>query len=54
MYRKMGPKEIEKLVKQMEEMAGAPKEEMGKRTPGERCMYETHVNGGPPPLVDRP
>lgn len=24
----------------MEEMANAPKEEMGKREPGERCMYE--------------
>lgn len=24
----------------MEEMANAPKEEMGNRSPGERCMYE--------------
>lgn len=24
----------------MEEMANAPKEEFGKRQPGERCMYE--------------
>lgn len=32
--------EIEKLQKMMEEMAGAPKEEMGKRQPGEKGMYE--------------
>lgn len=29
-----------KLYEMMEEMANAPKEEYGKRTPGERCMYE--------------
>jgi hypothetical protein len=32
--------DIEKLQQMMEEMANAPKEEYGKRTPGERCMYE--------------
>lgn len=26
--------------KMMEEMANAPREEYGKRQPGERCMYE--------------
>lgn len=26
----------------MERLANAPKEEMGKRTPGERGMYERH------------
>ena len=31
--------QIEKL---MEEMANAPKEEMGKRQPGEKCMYEIY------------
>jgi len=54
MYRKMNSKqllkvieevkqhkmEVEKLSKLMEEMTNAPKEEMGKRTPGERGMYE--------------
>lgn len=28
------------LLGLMEEMANAPKEEYGKRQPGERCMYE--------------
>lgn len=28
------------LCKLMEEMAGKPKEELGKRQPGETCMYE--------------
>lgn len=28
------------LIKQMEEMANAPKEELGKRQPGERGKYE--------------
>jgi hypothetical protein len=32
--------DLEKLEKIMEEMANAPREEMGKRQPGERCMYE--------------
>jgi hypothetical protein len=32
--------EIEYLQKQMEEMAGAPKEAMGFRTPGEKTAYE--------------
>ncbi len=32
--------EIEQLMAKMEEMAGAPKEAMGFRTPGEKTMYE--------------
>lgn len=32
--------EIENISKTMEEMADAPKEEYGKRQPGERGMYE--------------
>lgn len=32
--------EIGKYCEMMEEMANAPKEEHGKRQPGERCMYE--------------
>lgn len=32
--------EIDYLQKQMEEMAGAPKEAMGMRTPGEKTAYE--------------
>lgn len=32
--------EIEFLEKLMEEMANAPREELGVRQPGERCMYE--------------
>lgn len=32
--------EIENLIKLMEELANAPKEEMGKRQPGEMCAYE--------------
>ena len=37
---KASPEEIELLWKRMEEMANQPKEEHGKRQPGERCMYE--------------
>lgn len=29
-----------KICEMMEEMANAPKEEYGKRYPGERCAYE--------------
>lgn len=36
--------ELENLNKMMEEMANAPKEEYGKRQPGERGMYETKRN----------
>lgn len=32
--------ELIQLGRMMEEMANAPKEEYGKRTPGERGMYE--------------
>jgi hypothetical protein len=32
--------QIDRLMMQMEEMAGAPKEAMGFRTPGEKTMYE--------------
>jgi hypothetical protein len=32
--------ELDRLVMTMEEMAGAPKEAMGFRTPGEKTMYE--------------
>jgi hypothetical protein len=32
--------EINELERKMEEMAGAPKEAMGMRTPGEKTMYE--------------
>lgn len=32
---------MERLSKMMEEMANAPKEEYGKRQPGERGKYET-------------
>lgn len=38
--------ELDKLVKLMEEMAGAPREEMGKREPGERGMYERYDDKG--------
>lgn len=31
---------IERIAKLMEEMAGQPKEELGKRQPGEKCIYE--------------
>ena len=34
------PVDIEQLEKIMEEMAAAPKEEMGKRQPGEKGSYE--------------
>jgi hypothetical protein len=33
-------KEIEYIIKLMEEMANMPKEELGKRQPGEKCKYE--------------
>lgn len=38
----LGPEawDLEKLSKLMEEMANVPKEEYGKRQPGERGMYE--------------
>lgn len=32
--------DIKQLAKMMEEMAAAPKEEMGKRQPGEKGSYE--------------
>lgn len=32
--------EIRVLVKAMEEMAGLPREDLGKRQPGEKCKYE--------------
>lgn len=32
--------ELEKIGKLMEEIAGLPKEALGERQPGERCMYE--------------
>lgn len=32
--------QMEKLIEQMEEFANAPREEYGKRQPGERGMYE--------------
>ena len=31
---------LEQIERIMEEMANAPREEMGKRQPGERGMYE--------------
>lgn len=31
---------MDEIMKKMEEMANQPKEPMGKRMPGERCMYE--------------
>ena len=34
------PEEIAMIWERMEEMANAPKEPMGQRQPGERCMYE--------------
>lgn len=46
MYRRITLKELDemiktnKLMKQMEEMAKAPKEPMGKREPGEKGSYE--------------
>lgn len=33
---------ISELEKRMEEMANVPREEMGKRTPGERNKYEEY------------
>lgn len=33
--------EIETITEMMEEMAGGPKEEFGKRQPGERGKYES-------------
>lgn len=35
----------ETLKQLMEEMANQPKEEHGKRQPGERCMYEINCRG---------
>lgn len=32
--------DVDKIMKMMEEMANQPKEEYGKRQPGEKCMYE--------------
>lgn len=32
--------EIAKINLIMEEMAGQPKEDLGKREPGEKCAYE--------------
>lgn len=32
------------IGKMMEEMAGQPKEELGKRQPGEKCKYEDNPN----------
>ncbi len=37
---KIDPETLHRLLSMMEEMANQPKEEMGKRQPGERCMYE--------------
>lgn len=34
------PEQMEKLIEKMEEFANAPREEYGKRQPGERGMYE--------------
>lgn len=34
------PEQMEKLIEQMEEFANAPREEYGKRQPGEKGMYE--------------
>lgn len=31
---------MEELERMMEEMAGMPKEDLGKRQPGEKCKYE--------------
>lgn len=36
-------KMFEPILKKMEEMANAPSEEMGKRSPGEKGAYETPV-----------
>jgi len=36
---------IKNLEKMMEEMANAPKEELGVRQPGERCAYEIQRMG---------
>lgn len=33
---------LEALQKQMEEMAGLPREKLGERQPGERGSYEMH------------
>lgn len=38
-WEHLNMKELEKI---MEEMAGAPREEMGKRQPGEKCAYEKY------------
>jgi len=37
---------LDAIAKFMEEIAGMPKEELGKRQPGEKCMYEQfNING---------
>lgn len=36
--------ELDALVKMMEEMAGLPREELGKRQPGERQAREIYAN----------
>lgn len=41
------------LQEMMEELASAPKEEMGKRQPGERCMFEMQRSDAPP-ILNRP
>ncbi len=33
---------ISALISKMKKLAGAPREEYGKRQPGERCMYERY------------
>lgn len=35
-----GADEVKRMIEMMEEMANAPREEFGKRTSGERGMYE--------------
>jgi hypothetical protein len=39
--------ELQELVDQMEKLVGAPREEYGKRQPGERGKYETYVGSIP-------
>jgi hypothetical protein len=36
---------MDEVLRMMEEMANQPKEEYGKRQPGERCMYEINRGG---------
>ncbi len=42
--RRLEQMDVERMLELMEEMANAPKEEMGKRQPGERCTYEIQRN----------